>query len=74
MVGMWYRTIKSSGTFFQTSPYLEIGCEAGFTNSQSHPADILVPNWDLGKPAAFDLSVIRYIQVSMMAGSAALAS
>ena len=46
-------------------PRLEMGCGAGFTNTQSHPADVLVPNWNLGKPAAFDLSVTStYIQVS----------
>eukprot|EP00731_Ephydatia_muelleri_P005996 Em0003g244a len=32
-------------------PCLEMGCGAGYTNSQSRPADVLVPNWDLGKPA-----------------------
>ena len=47
-------------------PCLEMGCGAGITNTQSHPADVLVPNWDLGKPAALDLSPSRprYIQVS----------
>ncbi|KAL5479267.1 hypothetical protein EMCRGX_G022766 [Ephydatia muelleri] len=45
-------------------PCLEMGCGPGYTNSQSRPADVLVPNWDLGKPAAFDLSVTsHYIQV-----------
>ena len=34
-------------------PRLETGCGAGFTITQSRPADVLVPNWDLGKPAAF---------------------
>ena len=34
-------------------PCLEMGCKAG-SDSQSRPADVLVPNWDLGKPAAFD--------------------
>eukprot|EP00731_Ephydatia_muelleri_P002290 Em0001g2290a len=59
-------------------PRLEMGCGAG-SDSQSHPADVLVPNWDLGKPAAFDLSVTSTLQssalleASVMAGSAALA-
>ena len=59
-------------------PRLEMGCGAGYTNSQSHPADVLVPNWDLGKPAAFDLSVTStlhpsvLLEASMTAGSAAL--
>ena len=56
------------------------GCGAGFTNTQSHPADVLFPNWDLGKPAAFDLSVTSTLHSSVLlaasvtAGSAALAA
>ena len=58
-------------------PRLKMGCGAG-SNSQSRPADVLVPNWDLGKPAAFDLSVTSTLQSSVLleasvtAGSAAL--
>ena len=58
-------------------PRLEMGCGAG-SDSQSRPADVLVPNWDLGKPAAFDLSVTSTLQssalleASVTAGSAAL--
>ncbi|KAL5460203.1 hypothetical protein EMCRGX_G033631 [Ephydatia muelleri] len=58
-------------------PRLELGCGAG-SDSQSRPADVLVPNWDLGKPAAFDLSVTSTLQssalleASVTAGSAAL--
>ena len=54
-----------------------MGCGAGYTDSQSSPADVLVPNWDLGKPAAFDLSVTStlhpsvLLEASMMAGSTA---
>ena len=61
-------------------PCLEMGCGAGFTNTQSRPADVLVPNWDLGKPAAFDLSVTStlhssvLLEASVTAGSAALAA
>ena len=32
------------------------GSRAG--SSHSWPADILVPNWMIGKPAAFDLTVV----------------
>ena len=59
-------------------PCLEMGCGAGYTNSQSRPADVLVPNWDRGKPAAFDLSVTStlhpsvLLEASMTARSAAL--
>ena len=54
-----------------------MGSGAG-SNSQSHPADVLVSNWDLGKPAAFDLSVTStllssvLLEASMKASSAAL--
>ena len=34
---------------------LEIGYGSGGDFSNSRPADFLVPNWTLGKPAAFDL-------------------
>ena len=57
-------------------PRLEMGCGAG-SDSQSRPADVLVPNWDLGKPAAFELSVTSMLQssalleASVTAGSAA---
>ena len=41
--------------------HLSVKVEAGSNLSKDHshtrPADILVPNWSLGKPAAFDLSV-----------------
>ena len=53
-------------------PSLEMGCGAGFTNTQSGP------NWDLGKPAVFNLSVMStlhssvLLEASMTAGSAAL--
>ena len=58
--------------------WVHVWSGAGYTNSQSRPADILVPNWDLGKPAAFDLSVTStlhpsvLLEASMTAGSAAL--
>ena len=41
--------------------HLSVKVEAGSNLSKDHshtrPADILIPNWSLGKPAAFDLSV-----------------
>ncbi|KAL5500331.1 hypothetical protein EMCRGX_G011876 [Ephydatia muelleri] len=46
----------------------------------THPADVLVPNWVLGKPAAFDLSVTSMLnaqifqEACVIAGSAALAA
>ena len=37
---------------------LEVGHGSGSDSSLSRPADILVPNWLSGKPAAFDLTVV----------------
>ena len=37
---------------------LEIGYGSVGDFSNSRPADFLVPNWTLGKPAAFDLTVV----------------
>ena len=60
-------------------PHLEMGGGAGFTNSQSRQTDVLVSNWDFGKPAAFDLSITStlhssvLLEASMKAGLAALA-
>ena len=51
----------------------------GWSRDRTRPADVLVPNWVLGKPAAFDLSVTSMLnakvfqEASVTAGSAALA-
>ena len=71
MEGMWFHAIISSGMFFDfcqracLGPRLEMGCGAG-SNSQSRLADVLVLNWDLGKPAAFDLSVTSTLHSSVL--------
>ena len=36
------------------APQLEMG---GWSRDRTRPVDVLVPNWVLGKPAAFELSV-----------------
>ena len=36
---------------------MEVGSGLGRDEQRTWPADVLVPNWDLGKPAAFDLTV-----------------
>ena len=36
---------------------LEVGCGLGVDKRHSSPADILVQNWMIGKPAAFNLTV-----------------
>ncbi|KAL5463780.1 hypothetical protein EMCRGX_G032714 [Ephydatia muelleri] len=42
----------------QLGGQLEEGHGSGSDSSHSRPADILVPNWLSGKPAAFDLTVV----------------
>ena len=64
--------------------HLSVKVEAGSNLSKDHshtrPADILVPNWSLGKPAAFDLSVTSplndniLLKVGFGAGQAARAT
>ena len=52
----------------------------GWSRDRTHPADVFVPNWVLGKPAAFDLSVTSplnaqiFQEACVTAGSAALAA
>ena len=59
------------------APQLEMG---GWSRDRTRPADVLVPNWVLDKPAAFDLSVTSTLNAQIFqeacvtAGSAALAA
>ena len=59
------------------APQLEMG---GWSREHTRPADVLVPNWVLSKPAAFDLSVTSTLNAQIFqeecvtAGSAALAA
>ena len=52
----------------------------GWSREHTRPAEVLVPNWVLGKPAAFDLSVTLTLnahifqEACVTAGSAALAA
>ena len=56
---------------------LEVGYGSGGDVSNSRPADFLVPNWTLGKPATFDLTVVSplnsntLIEAGATSGSAA---
>ncbi|KAL5470899.1 hypothetical protein EMCRGX_G028953 [Ephydatia muelleri] len=56
---------------------LEVGYGSGGDVSNSRPADFLVPNWTLGKPAAFDLTIVSplnsntLIEAGATSGSAA---
>ena len=58
-------------------PQLQTG---GWSKQHTRPADVLVPNWVLGKPAALDLSVTSTLntqvfqEARVIAGSAALAA
>ena len=60
-------------------PHAEAGSGLGHEGHRTRPADILIPHWDLGKPAALDLTVTStlnsstLLEVSVTGGSAALA-
>ena len=45
---------------------VEAGCNLTLDHSHSRPADILVPNWSVGKPAAFDLSVTSPLNLNIL--------
>ena len=47
---------------------LEVGHGYGAESSFSRPADILVPNWMIGKPAAFDITVVSLLNSSSWKG------
>ncbi|KAL5516893.1 hypothetical protein EMCRGX_G002332 [Ephydatia muelleri] len=59
---------------------VEMGSNLTSEHDHSHPADILLPNWALGKPAAFDISVTsplnpKIVSVAgLSAGAAALST
>ena len=59
---------------------VEAGSGLGHDQRHTRPADVLVPDWMLGKPAAFDITVTSplnpstFTEVSVTAGSAALAA
>ena len=53
---------------------IEVGSGLGHDEQRTRLADVLVPNWDLGKPAAFDLTVtspLNPITLNEAAGSSA---
>eukprot|EP00731_Ephydatia_muelleri_P036192 Em0213g5a len=61
-------------------PELKQEVVLGHDQPRTRPADVLVPDWVLGKPAAFDITVTSllnpstFTEASVMAGSAALAA
>ena len=61
-------------------PQVEAGSGLGHEGHRTRPADILIPHWDLGKPAALDLTVTSTLNSSTLmeagvtSGSAVLAA
>ena len=61
-------------------PQVEAGSGLGHEGHRTWPADILIPHWDLGKPAALDLTVTSTLNSSTLleagvtSGSSALAA
>ena len=43
-----------------------MGSNVAPNHSHTRPADLLVPNWVLGKPAAFDLSVTSLLNPTII--------
>ena len=43
------------------SPKLEAGCGLGHEGHRTCPADILVPNWEFGRPGALDLTIATHL-------------
>ena len=57
-VVMWFpATTNCVMSLWSPAGELILASRMGSNHSHTHPADLLVPNWVLGKPAAFDLSV-----------------
>ena len=60
--------------------HIEAGSGLGHNQCRTRPADVLVPDWMLGKPAAFDITITSplnpstFTEASVTAGSAALAA
>ena len=79
-------TCKSGGDSWEScklaciAGQIEAGSGLDAEGSHTHPADILVHNWEFGKAAALDLTITSPLnnstlnEASVMAGSAALAA
>eukprot|EP00731_Ephydatia_muelleri_P019402 Em0012g227a len=72
-------SITDKARLLSVPPLMQVEMGNNLTNhSHTRPADLLVPNWVLGKPAAFDLSVTSLLnlttllEVSVTTGVAAL--
>ena len=48
------------------SAQVEVGSGFGHDKCNTRPADVLVPNWSLGKPAAFDLTITSPLNTSIL--------
>ena len=73
----YYRDVVSRhnqlrNTFFEScrqagvGGQMEVGSGLGHDERCTRPADVLVPNWDLGKPAAFDLTAASPLNQSIL--------
>ena len=47
-------------------PQVEAGSGLGHEGHRTRPADILIPHWDLGKPAALDRTVTSTLNSSTL--------
>ena len=52
-------------------PQLERGATLGETSPQSRPADVLIPGWSLGQPAAVDVTVAHPLNHEFLNGASA---
>ena len=67
---MWHSAIRDvlCNTFRSAglSSHLEVGSGWGQNCSRTHPADILVTNWDNGIAAAFDVTATSSLNSSIV--------
>ena len=60
--------------FHRAHASVQVEASAGLfpDHSQSRPADILVQNWDLGRPVALDITVVSPLNPSTLAEAGAM--
>ena len=71
-----HNALRNTLTHFFHRVHASIEVEAGAglfpDHSQSQPADILVTNWNLGRPVALDISVVSPLNPSTLAEAGAM--
>eukprot|EP00731_Ephydatia_muelleri_P019621 Em0012g446a len=55
------------------SAQVEVGSGFGHDKRNTRPAHVLVPNWSLGKPAAFDLTITSLLNPSILSEAGVMA-